>query len=262
MPNLQAPGFALPAIFTLPSPAAPLIRASSVGATLSDFQLAGNPRAVRDQGETQCCVSCAFAGAMEIVHPDWPELAPLFHYFVTRFLNNGADAQGFLTLDAAKDTLINQGICRHVDHDVDQGSTYTVPMTSVQPSTQAFADGLTRVIEREGFAFKVQELSGPSWAANIRDALRQNRPVVIGFRLPQGYKDGSFLDDRFEWTSLQKAPATDLGHCVLINGYNDSRLALQVKDSQGSQRFDGGSWWMAYKVADGGVIQDAYSLIP
>jgi hypothetical protein len=262
MPNIQGPGFALPAIFPTPSPAAPLIRKAALGASLSDHPLPTVPRTVRDQGETQCCVSCAFAGALEIAHPDWPELAPLFHYYLTRFVNNGADSQGFLKLDDAKDTLINQGICRQADHDVNKGNPYTNPMTLVAPSGQALADGANRVLERFGSGFKALPLSGPSWSVSIRDELRQGRPVVIGFRLPQGYEKGTFLDARSEWKSFQQAPLSDLGHCVLISGYNDSRVALCVRDSQGKQRFDNGTWWMGYNVVDGGAIQDAYSIIP
>ena len=47
---------------------------------------------------------------------------------------------------------------------------------------------------------------------------------------------------------------------VVVTGYDDSRTALQIVDSQGAGRVGGGVWWMAYRVADAGVIQDACSL--
>jgi hypothetical protein len=254
-------GFTLPQTPATPSPAAALLRAAAVGTTLSDFSLSVQPRSSRDQGEVNCCVSCALAGAMEIIHPDWPELAPLFHYHVSRFINNFGDPTGGFALDDAITTLTSQGICRHADHDVDRGNPYTIAEAVTRPSPSAFADASGRRIAFEGLLFKFNHLSGSSWVASIRDELRRMRPVAAGFRLPQSYPD-HFLDARSEWTDLNKAPASNVGHCVLITGYSDSRQALRVRDSQGAGRFDSGGWWMGYRLADTGVIQDAYSLIP
>jgi hypothetical protein len=49
---------------------------------------------------------------MEVIHPTWPPLAPLFHYYVTKNDNNGANQDGFLSMDSAINTLTNQGICQ------------------------------------------------------------------------------------------------------------------------------------------------------
>jgi hypothetical protein len=254
------PGFALPATQVTPSVGAPLIRASDVNASISSHFLDTAPRAIIDQGETQCCVSCALGAAMEIVHRDWPPLAPLFHYYVTANLNHGADANGFLRLDDALATLTAQGICSHINHDVDQGHAYTTLLTTIRPSPLAFADGAQRVIRRVQMRFQYQRLAGPSWSKSVRNELRQNRAIVIGFRLPTGYAADQFLDARFEWNDLQRVPPSDEGHCVVVTGYDDSRTAFRIVDSQGVNRVGGGIWWMAYRVADSGVIQDACSL--
>lgn len=257
----QDRGFALPQTSATPSPAAALLRASTVGATLSDFVLSTQPRSSPNQGDVNCCVSCALGCAMEIIHPDWPSLSPLFHYYVSRSVNHSGDATGGLALDDAVATLTNQGICRHADHDVDHGAPYAAAEVSVRPSPAAFADAANRRIPFEGFTFKYNRLSGPSWVVSIRNELRQTRPVAVGFRLPQGYPQG-FLDARFEWTNPASPPLSTVGHCVLVTGYSDTRLALRVRDSQGTGLFDSGCWWMGYRLADSGVIQDAYSLIP
>jgi hypothetical protein len=254
-------GFRLPQIAATPSPAAAIVRAAAIQSTLSDFNLPDGARGFPDQGDVNCCVSCALAGAMEIIHPDWPELAPLFHYYVSRFMNNFVDSTGGLALDDALSTLTNQGICQHADHDVDHGNPYTPDESLIPPSAAAFTDALGRRIEFEGLLFKFKHVGGASWSAAIRDELRQMRPVAAGFRLPQDYPDG-FLDPRFEWSDLIKAPASTAGHCVLVTGYSDSRQALRVRDSLGRTRFDNGGWWMGYRLADSGVIQDAYSLMP
>ena len=260
MPALDTPGFALPAASLTPSPAVPLLRAAQVSATLSSHFLDTSPRAIVDQGVVQCCVSCALGAAMEIAHRDWPALAPLFHYWVTANLAHGADASALLRLDDALATLTAQGICTHALHDVDQSQPYTLPMAAIRPSPQAFADGLQHTIKRVQLRFRYLRLAGPSWVNAIRDEIRRNRPVVIGFHLPQNYAADRFLDSRFEWNDLQRVPMTDSGHCVVVTGYDDSRPALRIVDSQGLNRTGGGVWWMGYRLADAGVIQDACSI--
>jgi hypothetical protein len=52
------------------------------------------------------------------------------------------------------------------------------------------------------------------------------------------------------------------GHCVLAFGYDDSRQVLHIQDSQGEDAFDGGRWWMGYRVVDSTVVQEVYRLIP
>jgi hypothetical protein len=213
-----------------------------------------------NQGTVQCCVSCALGAAMEIAHRDWPALAPLFHYWVTVNLNHGADASGQLRLDDALATLTAQGICSHAAHNVDLGEPYSPAMAALRPSSQAFTDGAQRTIRRVQMRFTYSRLTGPSWVSAIRGELRRNRPVVIGFRLPKDYAADRFLDARFEWNDLQRVPMTDNGHCVVVTGYDDSRPALRIVDSQGTNRTGGGVWWMGYRVADAGVIQDACSI--
>jgi hypothetical protein len=46
---------------------------------------------------------------------------------------------------------------------------------------------------------------------------------------------------------------------VLITGYDDARQALHVHDSQGTEHFDQGRWWMGYRVVDSSVVVEAYS---
>jgi hypothetical protein len=192
---------------------------------------------------------------MEILHPAWPPLAPLFHYYVTRYDNLGADADGFLYLDKALLTLVNQGICRLDLHP----QPFTVSGAAARPARQAYADGLLRRITRQGLYFRYRPLPGPSRVALIREQLRKGYPVVIGITLPHGYFD-AFLDAKTEWQDPDNPPRSTSGHCLLVTGYADSRQALRVQDSRGPSRFDRGCWWMGYRVADSSVVQDAYSL--
>lgn len=250
-------GYALPAIIPTISPAAPIVRAAAINANISSYELPVKPRLVVDQQELPCCVSCALGGAMETLNPNWPTLAPLFHYYVTRNDRGGADADGFLFLDSGVATVLAVGICRHDLHP----HPYTKAGAATKPTTEAHADALTRALGRRRERPRAERVSGVSRAVWIRDQLRQDRPVVIGLELPMSYPD-KFLNPDFEWRDPNGSPRSGSGHCVLAFGYNDARQALHIQDNHGPGRFDRGCWWMGYRVADSIMVQDAYSLIP
>lgn len=193
---------------------------------------------------------------MEVLNPSWPTLAPLFHYYVTRYEQGGADEDGFLYLKNALETLASAGICR--------GSLYNYPFTvagsQTQPSPAAYTDGLARALARRGLRNRYAPSTSASTTAWTRDRLRLNCPVVLGIRLPLSYPK-TFLNDRFEWLDPE-APGSSSGHCVLVVGYSDARQALRIQDSRGKSAFDGGGWWMGYRVADSAVVQEAYALLP
>ena len=251
MPSLEPPasptvepGLAMPRHTRPVSRAASHVRTAAVTSDLSAREL-GRPRMLVDQGEVRCCVSCALCGALEILHPEWPALSRMFHYYVTRFDLGGADGAGNLHLDRGIDELKLHGVCRHEMHQVD--SPYLATAIAKRPSSKAVADGLLHRLLRKGFHFPVRPLVGASRSADIRDAIRDGHPVVAGFQLPTGYPNG-FLNAEREWE--RPADPSDTAHCVLVVGYSDLRRALHIFDSMNGERFDQGTWWMKYTIAD------------
>lgn len=238
------------------SPAAPSSLAAAIGANPGAGALLTMPQRVVNQGNVQCCVSCALAAAMEVRYQH-PVLGPMFHYHVTRFINNGADGQGRLFLDRGIGTLTAQGICREADH----ASVFTENGAAVRPNQRAFDDAVKRRIERDALRFRYQQVGGTSRAAEIRRHIREEHPVVITFTLPAGYP-GSFLNTNDEWLD----PATPSGsrHCVLVVAFDDARAggkgAVRIVDSQGPSMFDAGMWWMGYRVLDSSLVHEAYAL--
>jgi hypothetical protein len=249
------PGLSLPTATADVSPVAPLVLAAAVGAAAKTAQIPNLPRGVVDQANLPCCVSCALAAAMEAIHPSWPALAPLFHYYVTRYENAGADVDGSLILESGLATLNQQGISSHDLHAL----PYTVAGAATKPLAEAYADALTRLLGRIGRRARALQVSGPSAAAWIREQLDQDRPVVMAFQLPAGYPS-AFLNSDKEWRDT--GPMASDGHCVLVFGYSDSRRAFHLQDSRGPNQFENGRWWIAYSVVDSSVLQNAYSLIP
>lgn len=248
-------GYAPPSMTATVSPAAAYARAAAIAASPSEYQLPNKPRIVLDQREVLSCVSCALGMAMEVVNPKWPQLAPLFHYYVTRYHRGGADPDGRLQLDSAVRILISKGICRFALHPM----PYTLKAAEVEPSPEAYADGRNQRIPSQGGYMKCIGTSRVVW---IRDKLRRkSSPVILGFRLPKGYPD-SFPKRtlKFKWRDPEETELLSSRHCVLVLGYDDARQSLRIQDSQSKERFDQGCWWMGYRVVDSQVVDEAFCL--
>jgi len=235
---------------------------AAVGAMAGSATLPVLPRRTVNQGSTQCCVSCALGAAMEALHGDWDALSPMFHYHVTRFVRGRGDAQGHLSFEDGFETLTTHGICREADH----ASVFDDRGIAARPSSAAFADAASRVVGLNGLFFPVEEIASTSRAADIRTHIRSGHPVVILFNLPMGYPK-TFPTASDDWIDPGTPPASGSSHCVLIVGFNDLRGggsvrgAVQVFDSQGTNAFDKGLWWMGYRVLDSSVVLRAYALI-
>jgi hypothetical protein len=194
---------------------------------------------------------------MEALNPSWSELAPLFHYYVTRFDNRGARADGFLILEDGLTTLSREGICLERLH----SQPYNAAGISTKPAPTAYADGKSRALANRGLFPRYSPAAGPSKVVWIREQLKQKCPVILGFQLPVGYP-GPFLNSKYEWLSPDSPPRSMTGHCVLVTGYDDARQALHIQDSRGKESFDKGCWWMGYLVIDSTIVQQVYRLIP
>jgi hypothetical protein len=254
-PALSA-GFALPAVAARVSAAAGAMRAAAINASLGSVELP-LPRAPVDQRAINCCVSCALGAAMEIVDPGSPSLAPLFHYYVTRFERFGALPDGSLDLSIALVALSAAGICRRDLH----VAAFDERGVSTRPSAAAVADGRGRALGLRGLLPRYRPVTIASRAAWAREQLQLGRPVVIGFILPTTYTN-ELHNRNFVWRDPEALPLSNSGHCVVATGFNDANQALHIRDSRGGDAFDAGYWWLGYRVADSRIVQSMYSIIP
>ena len=247
-PGLIGPATPLPA---LDEATAAIVRAAYFQGSTERHMLAG-PKTIFDQASLECCVSCAVTAAMEIEHSSSPALTAMFHYHVARYDRGLSMPGGRMTLDEGLTTRGDFGVCKHQLH---PAAVNTTGWAS-KPSPPAYADALTHRPVRSFFSPGYLTVSGVSRVVDIRGRLKANRPVLIGFTLPQGYKT-SIPDSRHTWDDPRAPLSADM-HCVLLIGYDDARQAVRVQDSQGTGIFDRGCWWMGYNVADSAIVSTAY----
>jgi hypothetical protein len=192
---------------------------------------------------------------MEAANRGWPELAPLFHYYMTRYeTQNGADANGFLDMQKAKSALEDHGICRETNH----------RREFVATDAARAPNGVARVDARRqrprGLNWE-RPISGPQWVTSITDELRRDNPVVIRFRMPFGYPRSDFLNALGEWKDPAVPGLSTTQHVALCVENNPTKTALRIWDSQGDKpQFNNGTWWMSYRVANGGAILSAFGI--
>jgi hypothetical protein len=249
------PGLSLEPMLASVSASAPFSLAAAVAGTGGSHQISRLPGGIFDQGVLPCCVSCALSSAMEVALPEQLSLAPLFHYHVTRFDNAGAADDGSLVFESGMGTLLNQGICQKRLHDLPLDGASAL----ARPSDDAFRDGRSRALRRVGKRAPWEQPTGISNAVWIRDRLNEDRPVIVGFQLPQSYP-GSFLDTQHRWADPNGMPLSGKGHCVIAVGYTDG-LGFRIQDSRGPETFDRGYWWMGYAIVDSPIFQGAYCLL-
>jgi hypothetical protein len=234
------------------SPVAAKVREAEISLNPSSYELKRKPRLV-EQLRLPCCVSTALTAGMETLTENWPTLSPLFHYHVTRFDWGGANADGFLILSRALTVLDAKGICTEELHH----SEYTEEAAARRPSSAAYRDGLTRL--PLPLQSRYTHFSGASRVVWMREQLRRDRPVIIGFVLPMNYP-GSLKAPNFEWLYANDPMPSASGHCVVALGYDDSRRTFRVQDSQGERLFRKGCWEMGYSIVDSPIVQEIYSL--
>ena len=100
-------------------------------------------------------------------------------------------------------------------------------------------------------------LSHISRTVEMRDQLKRDRSVVIGFTLPRDYP-ATVPGRAWTWDDPSLPLGADL-HCVVVIGYDDVRQAFRVQDSKGSGAFDAGGWWMGYNIVDSAIVAMACS---
>jgi hypothetical protein len=230
---------------------AAVVRAAHLAGSTERHMLPA-PRTVFDQAGLECCVSCALTAATEIKHPG-SALAAIFHYHAAKYNEPVFMPGGRMSVDDGFNTLVARGVCLQSLH----SAAYTAAGWASVPPQAAYSDALNRRLPTSIFSAGYYSLTQIPRSVEIRDRLRLDRPVIIGFALPQGYP-ASVPGPSNIWDNVSVQLSPDL-HVVVAIGFDDMKMAIKVQDSRGNTAFDSGCWWMGYNVADSSIVSLAYT---
>jgi hypothetical protein len=233
-------GYTGPIIETTPAGTAARLAVALAGLYPAEVRLRG-ARSIRDQKRVNCCVSCALAVCIEVLHPEYGELSPLFHYCETGLQRRGQPPgiQDGIGIQDGLDTLGSAGICLRSLHDLG----YDTHGVTTVPSLAAEADGRQRAMPYLPHRY----VSGYSPLDLDRDpineckqALAKGRPILAGIHLTTDYQDSKLAE------LDTPGPRTGARHVVAILGYSDAKHSFIVQDSRGPDFALGGQWWLSY----------------
>lgn len=191
---------------------------------------------VYDQGQLGSCTANALSAQLDFmrnkqgekfIHP-----SRLFIYYNERVM------EGTTTSDAGAmgrhgiKSLQKQGVCPESEW------PYIVSTFTAKPSIRCYEDA----IKFEALTYKrVSRV-----IEDIKAALLQELPISFGFTVYE-----SFESDAVAKTGVMPMPKPDEavlgGHETLIVGFDDSKHAVEVRNSWGSSWGDKGYFWMPYQ---------------
>lgn len=210
------------------------------------------PRAIVDQGDIPCCVSCAIATCVEILNPTLEQLAPLFHFYMFNSMQHGGPPESFegMTLGDGLNVLATYGVCLRRYYP----TPYTKDGAKTPPDEQAVADARVRSMpfdnNREVGSFTL--LSDDNRVNEWKRTLLGNRPILIGL----------YQTDQYgcKMARLQGNLNPAQPHAVAVFGYRESERSFIVQDSKGSEFAIGGQWWLPYNMVESSVVEQAYAV--
>lgn len=221
------------------SAAAPQLAVGLSGLRPSEIRLPG-ARAILDQKEVECCISCAITTCIEVFYPQYEQLSPLFHYYKTAFLFEGRAPRvnDGMEIDRGFATLMSAGICLFSLHPAQFDATGV----AMAPSVDAENDGKKRAMPLDVVTYvsPYEEIPlGRDPVNSMKDALAGGRPVLAGIHLTTNYRAVKLMDPG--------AP-NGLRHAVAILGYSDAEASFIIQDSRGPNWAQGGQWWLPYNI--------------
>lgn len=211
-------------------------------------------RQIFDQGDVNCCFSCAVATAMEARDPAMPPLAPLYHFHNAggaRVIDEG------LTHAEAKLAMLTKGVCAFERHPFD----ITRPNVSTGPDDDAVQDGIARKpMDRSSGTLLWRSVLRSDPERFWKRFLSAGAPIIIGIQ-----PNASYLALDAQHPKLTNIDATNgrTGHAAAIIGFRDSESSFIVQDSRRGTDFGaGGQWFLPYSMATLPFVVLAIALAP
>jgi C1A family cysteine protease len=190
---------------------------------------------IYDQGELGSCVANAVGAAFQFgqMKQKRPTFIPsrLFIYYNQRVMMNTIKSDSGASLRNGIKTLDNTGVCPELDW------RYKISKYTQKPPQNCYDIALKNQVE--------EYLHVNSSIPEIKHCLADGFPVAFGFTVYS-----SLLTDEVAQTGIMPMPQDkdelQGGHAVLAVGYDNSKNALLVRNSWGTDWGLYGYFWMPY----------------
>jgi len=211
-------------------------------------------RQIHDQGDVNCCFSCALGSAMEAQNPAAPPLSPLYHF---HFAGGARVIAEGLTVGDAKRALIQKGICALARH------PFGISASNVEqePDADAVRDGVARrPIDRAAGTLLWRSVMSTDPGRSWKRFLSGGMPIVVGMQ-----PNADYLGLNAQRPTLRDngPPYSTVSHAAVVLGYRDSVSSFIVQDSRRGANFGlGGQWFLPYDMAVQPFVVLAVALAP
>jgi C1A family cysteine protease len=201
---------------------------------------------IEDQGDLGSCTANALVGAMEFLHSFKTKkelnLSRLFVYYNERVIEGTVNQDAGAMLRDGIKTLVAQGVC------LEKTCPYVTSAFKRKPSAKAYTEALN---------YQALQYARLNTLADMQRSLANNFPFVFGFAVYE-----SFMTDAVAKTGVAIMPIKGEsmlgGHAVMAVGYDDSRKALLVRNSWGTNWGIRGYFWMPYDYVTNRNLSDDF----
>ena len=193
------------------------------------------------------CTSNAVLGCDDYYYHNKPSWVPstVFTYWIQRKIEgNLKGPDDGSTVEIALDAVRKYGACNSKVWPND--SSYLA-----KPSKEAFADGLK--------GHEIAKYYNTKSLLQIKKAIAKGYPVAASFTWPFNRLEGYVLKTDMTDKQIRNC---DLGHAVVIVGYDDTLKRFEIRNSWGSSWGNNGYCYMTYDMAKKCIwFDDAYAVV-
>ena len=204
---------------------------------------------VEDQGPIGACAANAVVGALEYLQRredmSHVDLSRLFVYYNARHLGDCADVDSGTCLSHVLASVLAHGACeeRIWPNSPDKVTT--------KPSDECYRNAM----RHQALEFAMTPLGNPAMLA-----LARGLPVVFTTFMPREYYDAAAETGRAHFAGMSEGP-DDVGHCMLLVGYDLGEECWIARNSWGENWGEGGDFRIPFSTLKSYALPEHFWVI-
>lgn len=215
------------------------------------FDLREQDAPIYNQLESNSCTANAMGGVFQFeqISQQKKNFIPsrLYIYYNTRAIENTISEDGGATLRNTMKAMVNDGACP------EEKWKFDLKNLTVKPNYCCYVSGKNNQV--------LQYLSVPHDLNQIKQCIALCHPIAFGFMV-----FSSFMTEEVAITGIAPIPNPSFdsalgGHAVVAVGYDDSKNALIVRNSWGTEWGLNGYFYMPYEyITTPGIAADFWTI--